>query len=69
MTSGWKAMCFFLLGCSAIKQSLTLVESLHFSGIENVALWPPSKAGYGSAISDLRLAWDVHGGYVALDTW
>ena len=32
-----------------------------------MASWPPSKAGYGSAISDLRLEWDVHGGYVVLD--
>lgn len=64
-------MCFLIFCGSVIitviKQSVTLVESLHFSGIENMASWPPSKAGYGSAISDLRLEWDVDGGYVALD--
>ena len=32
-----------------------------------MASWPPSKAGYGSAVPYLRLEWDVHGGYVALD--
>lgn len=66
MTSGWQeVMCF--LG-SVLKPSLTLVESLHFSGIENMATSQPSKAGYGSTIPYLRLEWDVHGGYVALDT-